>query len=264
MTAASGSEAFSAPRIPVSGTFNFRDLGGHRTADGRRIATGRLFRADGLGRLDDSSHTLMSQLGIRSVVDLREEREVHHLPDALGAGLFEYAHMPLLGNRYMPLDPQSPHRLVLADHSLPGLYSAMIEGSGALFTQVITRLAEQEQGASVFHCSAGKDRTGMIAAFVLTLAGVRRDDVIADYSLTEQYLGEDFLRALGRDVASAGIAERNIMATAARPEWMADVLDRLDREFDGVEGYLAHHGLSDDVAVRLRERLVVDAAADEG
>lgn len=245
-----------APRIPVQGTFNFRDLGGYRTADGGRIAAGRLFRADGLGRLDASSHSLMAELGIRSVVDLREEREVARIPDALGSEAFSYAHVPLLGNRFMPLDPQSPRRLTLSEHSLPGLYRAMIDTAGAAFVDVVSRLAAHEEGAVVFHCSAGKDRTGMIAAFVLTLAGVPRDDVIADYALTERYLGEDFLRALGRNVASAGVSETGISATAARPEWMADVLDRLDREFDGVEGYLAHHGLGEDVTGRLRRTLV--------
>jgi|SRR5690625_2854663 len=245
-----------APRIPVPGTFNFRDLGGHSTVDGRRVSEGRLYRADGLGRLGPDGVAMLKEMRIVSVVDLREEKEVANIPDAVDGLGARYSHMPLLGNRYFPIDKDSPDRIVLDTPSLPALYAAMIETAGPRFVDVISHLAEIEQDATVFHCSAGKDRTGLIAAFVLSLLGVERDAVVNDYALTEEYLGDDFRAALSTHFSSAGISSVSSMATEAKPEWLADVLDRLDRDHGGVEGYLVDHGLRDGVADRLRASLM--------
>lgn len=250
---------FKAPRIEVPGTFNFRDLGGYATVDGGAIATGKLYRADGLGRLGPDGIRVMRELGIGSVVDLREEREVANIPDDVEGLGARYTHLPLLGNRYFPMQENIPDRIVLNPPSLPGLYAAMIDTAGDRFVQVITHLASVEGQAAVFHCSAGKDRTGLIAAFVLTLAGVERDTVIEDYALTEEYLGDDFRAALRAHFSSAGIAGVSKMATEAKPEWLADVLDRLDRDHGGVEGYLADHGMRDGVVDQLRGSLTTPA-----
>ena len=248
-------EFHRAPRIEIPGTFNFRDLGGHRTRDGGAVATGRLYRADGLGRLGPDGVAMLKEMRIASVVDLREEKEVANIPDAVDGLGARYSHMPLLGNRYFPLDKDRPDRIVLDTPSLPALYAAMIETAGSRFVDVITHIADVEQDAAVFHCSAGKDRTGPIAAFVLSILGVERDAVIYDYALTEEYLGDDFRAALRSHFSSAGISSVSAMATDAKPEWLADVLDRLDRDHGGVEGYLADHGLRDGVADRLRASL---------
>lgn len=249
-----------APRIEVPGTFNFRDLGGYSTQDGATVATGRLYRADGLGRLGEDGIAMLKEMRIVSVVDLREEKEVANIPDAVDGLGARYSHMPLLGNRYFPLNANIPDRIVLDPPSLPGLYAAMIETAGSRFVDVISHLSEIEEDAAVFHCSAGKDRTGLIAAFVLSLLGVERDAVIQDYALTEEYLGDEFRAALRSHFTSAGISTVSTMATDAKPEWLADVLDRLDRDHGGVEGYLVDHGLRDGVADRLRSALTEPSA----
>lgn len=251
-----------APRIAVPGTFNFRDVGGYATQDGGSVATGRLYRADGLGRLGEPGVRLLRDLRIGSVIDLREEMEVRNIPDALDGLGARYTHLPLLGNRYFPLDEDIPDRIVLDPHTLPSLYAATIETAGTRFVEVITHVAQEQDGAVVFHCSAGKDRTGLTAAFILTLLGVDRDTVIADYALTEEYLGEDFRAALRSHFSSAGISTVSTMATEAKPQWLADVLDRLDHDHGGVEGYLADHGMADGVVARLRTHLIAAEGPD--
>lgn len=251
-----------APRIEVPGTFNFRDLGGHSTQDGGTVVTGRLYRADGLGRLGAEGIAMLREMRVVSVIDLREEKEVANIPDAVDGLGARYSHMPLLGNRYFPLDANIPDRIVLEPPSLPALYAAMIETAGPRFVDVITHLSEVENDAAVFHCSAGKDRTGLIAAFVLSLLGVERGAVIQDYALTEEYLGEEFRAALRSHFTSAGISTVSTMATDAKPEWLADVLDRLDRDHGGVEGYLVDHGLRNGIADRLRTSLTVPSEQD--
>src|SRR5699024_2131113 len=253
-----------APRIEVPGTFNFRDLGGHSTRDGSTVAPGRLDRAAGLGRLGDEGVAMLKEMRIVSVVDLRGEKEVANIPDAVDGLGARYSHMPLLSNRYYPLDANIPDRIILDPPSLPGLYAAMIETAGPRFVEVISHLSEIEEDAAVFHCSAGKDRTGLIAAFVLSLLGVEREAVVHDYALTEEYLGEEFRAALRSHLTSAGISTVSTMATDAKPEWLADVLDRLDRDHGGVEGYLVDHGLRDGVADRLRTSLTAPSADSRG
>lgn len=250
-----------APRIEVPGTFNFRDVGGYATEGGGTVATGRLYRADGLGRLGEPGVRMLRELGITSVIDLREEMEVTNIPDALEGLEARYTHLPLLGNRYFPLDTSIPDRIVLDPPSLPSLYAAIIDTAGTRFVDVITEVSRVEDDAVVFHCSAGKDRTGLTAAFLLTLLGVDRDAVLTDYALTEEYLGEEFRQALRAHFTSAGISTVSTMATDAKPEWLADVLDRLDRDHGGVEGYLWEHGLKDGTVDRLRSSLVVPAAS---
>ena len=250
-----------APRIEVPGTFNFRDVGGYTTGDGGAVATGRLYRADGLGRLGEPGVRMLRDLGITSVIDLREELEVTNIPDALEGLGARYTHLPLLGNRYYPLDTSIPDRIVLDPPTLPSLYAAIIDTAGTRFVDVITEVSRVEDDAVVFHCSAGKDRTGLTAAFLLTLLGVDRDTVLMDYALTEEYLGEEFRQALRAHFTSAGISTVSTMATDAKPEWLADVLDRLDRDHGGVEGYLWEHGLEDGTVDRLRSSLLVPATS---
>lgn len=249
--------AHTPARIEIPETFNVRDIGGWTGADGRRVRTGALYRADGLGRLTGESIAMMREMRIVEVIDLREERESANIPDRLDGLGAAYLHMPMLGNRYYPLNPADARPLNLPDRTLPTLYAAMIDHFGDRFVAVLSHLASERDGAAVFHCSAGKDRTGLVAAFLLTLLGVDRDDVIADYAATERFLGADFLAAITGHFASAGIsADLATTATAAPPEFMDGALAKVEREHGGVEAYLRSHGLADAAVERLRAALL--------
>lgn len=252
------STAQASARIPVPGTFNFRDLGGHLTPDGP-VATGRLFRSDGLAHLTPDSHRMIDALGIRTVIDLRETKESASAPDALGAPVrpagpaLDHIRLPLFGDRYYPLEADHPERLQLPDHSLPTIYAAVVENCGERIADTIRLLADASAPV-LFHCSAGKDRTGIVSAFVLTLLGVDRADVLDDYQATERYLGAEFLEAISRNFAQAGIvANLSHTATQAPREYMADLLARVDAEHGSVESYLTGHGLAPAEIHRLRE-----------
>ncbi|WP_349828776.1 tyrosine-protein phosphatase [Brevibacterium litoralis] len=242
--------------VPLEGTFNVRDVGGWATADGHRVRTGLVHRADGLANLTDGDRAELVARGVRTVLDLRETQEGRHAPDALDGTDIEHLGMPVFLDRYYPMDPEDALAFRLPDRSLPTIYGLMIEEAGERFAEILTVLAEAEDPA-VFHCSAGKDRTGMVAAFLLELLGVGRQTVLDDYAATERFLGADFVAALQTRFAAAGIvADLSKTATQAPRELMESTLAGIDDRFGSVEGYLLEHGLDDRVPGRLRDRLL--------
>ncbi|GAA2016146.1 tyrosine-protein phosphatase [Brevibacterium samyangense] len=243
--------------LAVPGTFNFRDLGGWSSTAGP-LAMGVLFRADGLANLDDAAWAELVRWGIRTVIDLRESREVLAAPNALGDTGIELRHMPLFGDRYYPVDEDAVEKLDLPDRSLPTIYRAAIEHSGEQIAGIVEALARTE-GPTVFHCSAGKDRTGIVAAFVLDLLAVAREDVLRDYTATEQFLGEDFLAALHSHFAQAGIvANLSHTATQAPVELMEGVFASVEESHGSVLEYLLAHGMDPQVPELLRAKLVLE------
>ncbi|MFF3322462.1 tyrosine-protein phosphatase [Streptomyces sp. NPDC002889] len=160
---------------------NFRDLGGYRAADGRTVRWGTLFRSDSLAKLKGDDWDRFLTLGIRTVIDLRYPWEIAakgRVPDSDG---FAYVNLSVEHRPYdqaaIPAD-LDPWRY-LADRY------AEVALDGAKELRQALELIAAESGPVVFHCASGKDRTGLLAALVLGLAGVSDDDIAADFALTE-------------------------------------------------------------------------------
>lgn len=250
-----------AERIPIPGTFNFRDIGGWPTSSGT-VARGLLYRSDGLHNLTDASRAALRELNLATVIDLREERESHRAPDALNGLDVEHISLPVFDNRYYPLDPNAA-RVELPDHSLPTIYQTMIDEFGPRLAAGVETIAERVRTPVLIHCSAGKDRTGVLSAFVLSLLDVDREHVVTDYTMTERYLGAEFVAALGAKFAQAGIvADISKTATQAPAGLITGVLEKLDDEYGGVAGYLRTHGMNPEAVDELRAGLVRPARVD--
>lgn len=293
----------SLDRIDIEGTFNFRDIGGApistpakaavlasldgsddfrlssagetdapiASARGLSVATGAVFRADGLAQLTDRSREQIARLGIGTVVDLRDIGERAKLPDALDGLDVEYIELPVFEDQFFPAKRPSREEMEkaakvtgmdLTDRSLEKIYTLMISHFGPRLALAVDTIAEHAESGVVFHCSAGKDRTGVIAAFIHELLGVDREDILAEYSVTQQHLSGAFLEAIMRDFADAGISgDLATTATAAPPELLAATLDRITEAYGdrGVEGYLLDQGMDPETPARLRRALVVPA-----
>lgn len=249
-------EALADPprRLPLSGCFNFRDLGGYPTSDGRRIRWRRLFRADGLTRLDADDCSVLAELGLTTVIDLRTVGEVDErgrVPE--GHFEVEYHHLPLTD----VLPPEAD----LARYAEPAFVTSRYlqlfsEGSQSI-ARAIEVLAEPDALPAVFHCSAGKDRTGVLSALVLGFLRVPDEIIVHDYALSgEAMVGmlEWLKKEYSDDVASV---ERYAPAvTSAHPEAMAEFLRLLREEQGGFDELADSLGVSDAVK-RLRSSLIV-------
>ncbi|MFG2995386.1 tyrosine-protein phosphatase [Streptomyces sp. NPDC048340] len=160
---------------------NFRDLGGYRAVDGRTVAWGTLYRADSLGKLRGADWDRFLALGIRTVIDLRYPWEIEAKGRVPEAERFTYANHSIEHRPYdqAAIDPDVDPWRYLADR-----FAEVVE-DGVVEIRETIELIASDAGPTVFHCTSGKDRTGLIAAFVLTLLGVPEEQILADFALTE-------------------------------------------------------------------------------
>ncbi|WP_320671897.1 tyrosine-protein phosphatase [Patulibacter defluvii] len=225
-------EAIAGWRLMAApGTANFRDFGGYATARGT-VARGRLFRADGLADLGPDGRDALAALGLRTVVDLREpvEREQH--PDDLGDLAVRWQGVAVLGELG-----------TAAVTDLGELYVELLDGRGWALTEAVRALAAPDALPAVVHCSAGKDRTGLVAALTLALLGVDEQEIVADYALTGVLLRGRRLAEIRRRAVEAGLDEQTIaVALDAPPAAMRRALDHVRRAHGGAEAYLRAHG----------------------
>lgn len=237
-------------QIVLRGAHNVRDLGGYLNAQGAPVPMRRFLRGDCLHKLDEGEPERLHFEGLRLVVDLRTAREVRDAPSRLARQRgVAWVNLPLF-------DALSPDALAEVDvpegHPLMAMYITAVETRGEAMRTILTRIGNVREGAVLFNCTAGKDRTGIIAALLLGLAGVSHTDIIADYALTQDYIPElvsEFLsraRANGRDVeAYATFLESPASA-------MAGMLEHIDNKYGSVMGYLDHIEVPNEVLSRLQ------------
>ncbi|RYG94163.1 MAG: tyrosine-protein phosphatase, partial [Alphaproteobacteria bacterium] len=166
--------------LPVVGTYNVRDLGGYRAAMGE-TRWRRVLRADGLHRLDDAGMAVLVGEGVTTVIDLRHADELAHQPNPFEGNPAVRYHNVSLFDQLSPT-PKPGGDLLLDLYKL-----ALAERQDAI-AAVLTTIAEAPEGVVLFHCTAGKDRTGIVAALLLGLVGVDADMIVEDYALTAGYL----------------------------------------------------------------------------
>ncbi len=235
-----------ARKLPLSGCVNFRDLGGYRTADGRQIRWRTLFRADGLTRLDADDCAQLADVGLVTVIDLRTVDEVEQrgrFPE--DAFEVEYHHLPLTDVLPPPEDLQRYDEPIFVTSRYRQLFT---EGSPSL-ARAVEVLAEPGALPAVFHCSAGKDRTGILAALVLGFLGVPHDVIVDDYALSAEGMVALMARLKAEYADAAEEVERYAPAvTAVSPRTMEAFLDSL----------LDEHGSFDELAATLGVTAAVD------
>ncbi|EXG81813.1 tyrosine-protein phosphatase [Cryptosporangium arvum] len=229
--------------VPLPGTYNVRDAGGYATAGGGSVRRGLLIRADGLSGLDDEGRAQLAALGVRTVIDLREGAEVEVAPDALGDLPIRYRHLPAFAGVAAQERPRS----------LQDAYHLMVDECGDALAAVIPALAEPGALPAVVHCTAGKDRTGVVIAIVHALLGVGAADVEADYAATARNLSTGFADKI-RATMPPGEHTDAMLAEmlACPPELIRATLARIG----DVEQYLTAHGLPPGAVAGLRAALL--------
>ena len=242
----------SAPRL--EGTPNFRDLGGLPTVDGRVTRHGVLFRSSALEELTarDVRH-LIDDIGIRTVIDLRSADDRETAQPLLDTPV-RHLNLPIsrggpTTSLERPMDADGR-----ADMAL--IYGMYIETSAASIREIIAELTSGATPA-VFHCAAGKDRTGVVAAILLTAVGVTRDAVIEDFMETEPNLAE-IMTYLQRRPAYADVVLRFPPGTMdVDANFMIGFLDGVERTYGGISAWLTGHaGVSAESVARLEQLLV--------
>ncbi len=282
--------------IVLQGAVNVRDLGGLPTVDGQLTRFGRILRSDNLqGLTGDDVKRLVGELKLRNVVDLRSHPEVelegpgpltrvggvtlhHHTLFAEGgtftdveadtgpaarvadlrtgarAGGDAAVSGSIDGERVLPWRGERSEE-DLAELRVTGYYYSYLRDRPDSVIAALRVLARAD-GAAIVHCAAGKDRTGVLSALALEVAGVTREAIIADYVATGERMEQVLARLRASDTYRADLDSRPPDTHMPRAEYMSQFLESLDNRFGGPTGWLSVNGWTDEDHRALRARLL--------
>lgn len=247
-------------RLPLQGSLNFRDLGGYVTEDGRQMKWGKVFRGDAQDRMTDEDVAYMNSIGFKLICDLRGEHEALERPGKLA---FTRLHVPihdeLVNGHIIRQRLENGDTTGLDEIMMRGSYQRILDQFPHVFASVLEEIAKPESLPLAFHCTAGKDRTGLTAAMLLTLLGVPRETIVADYDLTNGYV-EPFLKWMRERVESNGIDFEPIKAIFSAPvTLLLHAYDYLDKRYGGMMPYLREHvGIDEATQEKLRANLLTN------
>ncbi|KAJ3782657.1 protein-tyrosine phosphatase-like protein [Lentinula aff. detonsa] len=238
------------PFVYVSGVINVRDLGGHpsSTHPGKLTKPGFVYRSAEVAGITDEGKEQVRRLGIRKIFDLRSDTEISKynapLPVIEGVDLL---HIPVFQTEdYSPEMMAKRYQLYASGktEAFMELYSQILDHGGPAFGSILRFIRDHANEACMFHCTAGKDRTGVMAAILLKLAGVDNAVIANDYSLTR--IGREPARAkimerLSKEPLFASNNEAALIMFTCREETMLAFLELLDTKYGGVVEYIKNY-----------------------
>lgn len=259
--------------IPATSVANLRDLGGTPLAGGRTVRSGLVFRAGALDRFDPAGDPAVAGLGLRTVVDLRTDAERAERPDrlpdgarlvvadALADAVSAHGAPPAARLRRVLADP------VAAEQHLGGgrartvfedLYRGLVTSASAraAYGTLLRELAADGAGPLLFHCTAGKDRTGWGATVLLSLLGAEREVVEREYLAVNAAVRQAFAPLVEGFTAQGGDPEVALAVIGVVPEYLAAGLEEVASRYGSMEAYARDGlGVDDEALGRLRARL---------
>ena len=252
--------------LPLQGGRNFRDLGGYRTGDGRTVKWGVLYRSGSMHGLTAADYRYLEGLGIRTVCDFRDRRERATEPTAWPGAtaprvLSDDYDLDLRG--FLPAGNPKGWTAADARAAMTASYPRMLIQFNGQYRRMFAELLAGHAPLA-FNCSAGKDRTGIAAALLLTALGVPRATVVEDYQLTNRYLDGAALRAASARTPNpanplAGLSpEVSKAMIAADPTYLDAALAVVDHHAGGARGYFRDElGLSANDVATLRNLYLI-------
>ena len=241
--------------IPLFAVHNFRDLGGYPVADGRQTRWRTLFRADGLYRLTPDDARSVVDLGVRTVVDLRTEKEVRTRGTfPVHEHAVTYHHLPIIDATWGETATLETDDAV---EFLVWAYREMLAEAPQRFADAMNLLAGESVLPAVFHCAAGKDRTGILSALLLGVLGVDEAVIAADYGLTEQAMARLVVWAREHQPELAELyANMPMRFAASDPEAMRVILADISASHGSIESYTRDIGVTLESIDALRRALL--------
>ncbi len=243
--------------IPLQGAWNTRTFADLQGTHGP-IPASAFVRTSDLGRLTAADRDALAAAGVTLDIDLRTADEQAQSPDLLADDArFAYQRTSLMGTEKMDLQKM----MTTFPDSLGAAYVQWLDHSQPQFKQVFQRIAAERDGTVLFHCTAGKDRTGIIAGLLLDLAGVPRADIVHNYAISAHYLeGQPKDSAMNAQIMelirqNPEIGRKMAGMSGTAPENMEMFLVALHQQYGGAEGYLKSIGVSETEIDQLKLRL---------
>lgn len=246
----------SARALEIDGLANVRDLGGLRTRTGRAVRAGEVVRSDNLRSLTEMGHEHLDEIvSPRTVVDLRMVQEVAGDGYALRNASVAVLNLPMTPQAGVTRDQIDSGMAA----SLSEDYRRQIEVNAESIIAALETIGDPSARPIVIHCTAGKDRTGIITALLLALLEVEHEAIVADYAATAANMGPIIERVRAAQVyQDNGLASAPMWIFEADPQTMRDFLAHLADEYGGAEAYVIAKGMDPDSVERLRRDLLQD------
>lgn len=227
-----GAAVLAERHLPMTGGYNFRDLGGYKTQNGSYVKWGKVFRSDDLHKLTEADIAYLDAIPIRSIVDFRSAQEIENAPDCYPEAAKEYALSISPGNLsdvagVLEMSSQT------ADSSMRAVNRMLVTDPAAVghYRDYFVLLQNESTIPLMFHCTAGKDRTGMAAALFLHALGVDRETILADYLASNRYLGDKYASLLAQYPALEPLL-------TVRREYLESGLDEIESQYGSIDEYL--------------------------
>jgi len=259
----------SIRHLALEGTPNFRDLGGYATTDGHFVRWGLIYRSGVLSHLTEKDFAYLNQLGIRVVCDFRTAQENATNPEIWAPGaMVEHVSVPI-GPGTNKYDTVSIEEFLKTNPSTDDLkvwmtknYEKFVFSNAPEYARVFDQL-KRDHLPLLYHCSGGKDRTGVFSAFVLLTLGVPENTVLTDYELTDKYLRDAMTEDAKRKMPASHPAfaqltqEQRQALLAADPAYLESTLRKISEKYGSFENYRRSQlGVSDTDVTLLRSRLL--------
>ena len=259
----------TARSLDIEGAYNIRDIGGYPTADGRAVRIGALFRSDSLHDLPPQSQRALLSQGLRTVIDLRRTESVVEEPNVFAeSSEVAYHRVNLMGDDAL-VDVEDTSASSLGPDRPPEIYTAILDRRQQWMAEVVKILAAPNALPALYHCNSGRDRAGLVTMLLLGVAGVPRDAIVRDYTLSARYLWRRILdREAGQmlrlspdawDASDAGRAAYRKERDLCPPEAMRASIEHVHRVYGGPRAYLLGGGVTKAELHRLRAAILEQA-----
>lgn len=228
-----GKAILAENHLPMNGGYNFRDLGGIRTVEGKYIKWGKLFRADDLLNLDDADLHYLSSIPIHSVVDFRSGEEIKEAPDKMPGSVYNDYHLILNpGNISMEHIKANLNNIDFS-HYMEDINIQLVSDSNCIsrYREFFKILQDEDNAPILYHCSAGKDRTGLATALILYSLGVDDKTIMEDYLLSGTYLQDKYNPMKERFPQLAPLL-------TVKSEYLQAALDKIKEDYGTIDNYL--------------------------
>lgn len=242
--------------VHLQGALNFRDIGGYATTDGHKIATGKVYRSADISKLTDADLAELDRRHIRTVIDFRGRKESAAAPDRLPAGA-DYTLAPA-GSDSLP-DTKKLAAQLGSDSFLLNFYTRT-EHFGPRYRPLFQKLlAQEDAAATLYHCTGGRDRTGMATALLLHLLGVPHETIEADFVASNVYLKPMENRMFQGVAAASGKTPEQIReAFRLRPELLHAMFSAIERQYGSLDAFYSKElGIGEAEKATLRKKFVI-------
>lgn len=229
-------------RLPLENLENCRDLGGYGTTEGEQTKWKSFLRADNMSKLDEEEITFLEEYGVKTVIDLRSDDETSAYKNPLSEiDAFDYHNIPLAGQLIS-------NGNVNLGKTMGDFYVTMLKESPGI-EQIFNIIGQVDEGGVVFHCMAGKDRTGVLAMLLLGVAGVAKKDIITNYEVTYTNLEsiQEYTK-IPMEIPEAFLHSKR--------EFIIQAYDYIIENYGTFESYLIDKGIEKEVIERVKQRML--------